>query len=118
MVQITSVLVATAAFLGAGVSAQHPSPMPDTCTVGVIYCGHELLNNNANFETVWKPRINAALAAEGLGPIPNIGSRGYDATYNCTSPITLDYLSWCGAPGRCQPPNNQFCNGKDSCCHA
>ena len=43
MVQITSLLIATAGLLGS-VSAQHPSPMPDTCTVGTIYCGHELVN--------------------------------------------------------------------------
>ncbi|KAJ4406944.1 hypothetical protein N0V85_004435 [Neurospora sp. IMI 360204] len=129
MVQITSLLLATAAVLSAGVSAQvphHPSPPTNACNTGEFYCGGELLAGQ--YYDYWKLRIDNALRA--VGQVPD-GTHESDSLFYCADgtagSAVLQFDEWCKANGQnwgCQPPQRDHCKTnvggvlveKNSCC--
>ena len=47
------------------------------------------------------------------------GGQYSDSTYTCAPDAhSADEIEWCvGGSGHCQPPNNDFCDGVNYCCH-
>ncbi|KAK8128037.1 hypothetical protein PG984_009145 [Apiospora sp. TS-2023a] len=74
------------------------------CVPGQVYCGWALLGEYGCSE-------------EDLRNTK--GGQYSDSTYTCAPDAhSADEIEWCvGGSGHCQPPNNDFCDGVNYCCH-
>ncbi|KAK3335882.1 hypothetical protein B0T19DRAFT_22346 [Cercophora scortea] len=105
MVRIIPVVLAAAGGLAGQALA-----VGTTCELGQYYCGYNLLNSAANI-AVWKPRIDAALAAR---TITVDGTHEYDSLFFCTSATTLAFDEYCAGTTNfhCQPSSSDSCRNE------
>ncbi|KAK3933943.1 hypothetical protein QBC46DRAFT_219352, partial [Diplogelasinospora grovesii] len=87
------------------------------CVQSQFYCGFTLLDSQADI-AIWKPRIDAALAARGL---PADADHEFNSLFFCSDPNTVVLDEYCfDQPSfRCQPSSAAGCGSgvtKNDCC--